>query len=154
MHYWLNVHDPERIGEPKDYQLYLKSLHENTILPKIKKDDFAVIYEIAWPKGKSVIGTDGKPWTLDKGRKGIVGIVQLGQFQEHHYRYNNTDYIGWFEIEKFLKHNDSTALVPFSDLDSAWKKNFNHYFSPRINGGIRELHSAEWLLIKKLVNLE
>ncbi len=94
-----------------------------------------MIYETGTPKGRLVIGTDGKNWSLDKGRKGIVGIVKLGHYISHHYQYNEDEYIGWFQLAKKTIHDDMKALVSFSKLDHAWIKEFNHHFSPRINGG-------------------
>lgn len=151
MTYWLNIHDPDPIGHDDDYKVYLKKVHKNTARLHIKSGDLAVIYEIGWKLGDCVIGTDGKPWPLKEGRKGIIAIVELGNFIDKQYEYNGTQYIGWSEVKRVIRNSEFGPLISLKRLREIWSSHLGLTFSPRINGGLRLLSSEEWQVISKSV---
>ena len=154
MRYWLNIHHPAEINQPRDQfsSVYLMEKHINTAFQKIARGDKAVLYEIDWWEGRPVV-CNGKSLLLQSGRKGIVAIVKIGNYKPNKHVWDDDEYMGEFETQPIKVSKGNTPLVSLAALRQAWQNEFGKDFNPRILGGLRELEPIEWQAIATLLGV-
>jgi len=146
MKYWINVHHPRVRGETRQNQckVYVQEKGRRKA-SEIQDGDLAFIYETGALSGEKVevVDESGKRTVqLDKGRKGIIALVQVsGSFHPRKWRWHNIPFVGFFNTQELACEKSSVSL---NELDKERKRSRLPLFNPRIYGGIRELSPGEF----------
>jgi len=140
MTYWLNIHDPPKLGTSRSHHIYIQDKYSFK-KREIKIGDMVYIYETK----KSKL-SDGKNGHIQLEHR-LGGIIFLAEVisgpHENRTSWDKRDFSDRFDT-KSLKEN----YIPLRTLKNIWLEHGLPEFNPRVNGGLRKLKGLEIYILK------